>query len=122
MIEPDSSTASSQSQGSAEVRSITLPSGKAATLRKGKGRDLMHAQRAVVGNSDPTAVEFALIAELTQIAGAPIVYEDVLGMDLEDLLVLRAEVSQINFPEPALLSPAPEASQDSSASASASGS
>lgn len=112
MTEPNSSTAPSQSPDSAGVRSITLPSGKTAILRKGKGRDLMHAQRAVVGNSDPTAVEFALIAELTQIADGPIVYEDVLGMDLEDVLVLRAEVSQINFPEPALPSLAPAASQD----------
>lgn len=120
MAESREFTDPSQSPIPPEARSVTLPSGKTATLRKGKGRDLMHAQRAVVGSSDPTALEFALIAELAQIAGAPVVYEDVLGMDLEDVLVLRAEVSQINFPEPALPSLAPAASRDSSASASAS--
>lgn len=104
-----------------EIRSLTLPSGRSATLRKGKGRDLMRAQRAVAGNSDPTAVVFALIAELVQIDGAPIVYEDVLEMDLDDVLVLQAEVTGTNFHEPAQGSPAPAPSQASSASDSASG-
>ncbi len=102
-------------------RCLTLPSGKIAAIRRGKGRDLMRAQRAVAGNPDPTAVVFALIAELAQIDDAPIVYEDVIEMDLGDVLVLQAEVTGANFPEPAQRSPAPAASQDSSASASASG-
>jgi len=103
-----------------QLRSITLPSGKTAGIRKGKGRDLMHAQRAVAGNPDPTAVVFALIAELAQIDGAPIVYEDVVEMDLGDVLVLQAEVTGANFPEPAQAFPAPAVSRDSSASVSAS--
>ena len=104
----------------AQSRSVTLPSGKIAAIRRGKGRDLMRAQRAVAGNPDPTAVVFALIAELAQIEGAPIVYEDVVEMDLGDVLVLQAEVTGANFPEPAPDSPAPAVSRDSSASASAS--
>jgi hypothetical protein len=110
-----------QSATTPQVRSITLPSGKTAALRRGKGRDLMRAQRAVAGNPDPTAVVFALIAELAQIEGASIVYEDVSEMDLGDVLVLQAEVTGANFPEPAPASPAPAASQASSASASVSG-
>ncbi|HZO81124.1 MAG TPA: phage tail assembly protein [Candidatus Binataceae bacterium] len=106
---------------SPEIRSLTLPSGRSATLRKGKGRDLMRAQRAVGGNPDPTAVVFALIAELAQIEGAPIVYEDVLELDLEDVLILQAEVTGTNFHEPAQGSPAPAPSQASSASDSESG-
>lgn len=102
----------------AQSRSVTLPSGKVAAIRRGKGRDLMRAQRAVAGNSDPTAVVFALIAELAQIDGATIVYEDVVEMDLGDVLVLQAEVTGANFPEPAQDSPAPAASQDSSGSVS----
>jgi hypothetical protein len=105
----------------AQSRGVTLPSGKTAAIRRGKGRDLMHAQRAVAGNPDPTAVVFALIAELAQIDGAPIVYEDVVEMDLGDVLVLQAEVTGANFPEPAQDSPAPAVSQESSASASVSG-
>ena len=109
-----------QSATAPQLRSIALPSGKTAAIRKGKGRDLMRAQRAVAGNPDPTAVVFALIAELAQIDGAPIVYEDVVEMDLGDVLMLQAEVTGANFPEPAPESPAPAASPDSSASASAS--
>ncbi|MBF6559135.1 MAG: hypothetical protein IVW56_02510 [Candidatus Binataceae bacterium] len=75
-----------------EVKAIMLPSGRAATIRKGKGRDLMRAHRAVAGNQEPMAVSFALVAELAQVEGRPIVYEDVLAMDLEDVLVLEAEV------------------------------
>ena len=58
----------------------------------------MRAQRAVAGNPDPTAVVFALIAELAQIDGAPIIYEDVIEMDLGDVLVLQAEVTEQIFP------------------------
>jgi hypothetical protein len=105
-----------QAAAASRLRSIALPSGRAATIRKGKGRDLMRAQRAVSGNSDPTAVVFALIAELTQIDGAPIVYEDVVEMDLGDVLILQAEVTGANFPEPAPDFPAPAVSQDSSGS------
>jgi hypothetical protein len=112
---------SEQQIQSAQSRGVALPSGKTAAIRRGKGRDLMRAQRAVAGNPDPTAVVFALIAELAQIDGAPIIYEDVIEMDLGDVLVLQAEVTGANFPEPAPASPAPAASQDSSASASASG-
>ena len=111
---------SEQFAGTSQLRSLTLPSGKAAAIRRGKGRDLMRAQRAVAGNPDPTAVVFALIAELAQIDGTPIVYEDVVEMDLGDVLVLQAEVTGANFPEPAQDFPAPAASQDSSALDSAS--
>ncbi len=110
---------SEQSTEASRSRSINLPSGKIAVIRRGKGRDLMRAQRAVAGNPDPTAVVFALIAELAQIDGAPIVYEDVVEMDLGDVLVLQAEVTGANFPEPAPDSPAPAASLDSSVSDSA---
>lgn len=87
-------------------RTITLPSGKTAELRKGKGRDLMRAHRAVAGNSEPMSLGFALIAELAQVDGKPLVYEDILEMDLDDVLTLEGEVSgagegQGNFPETA---------------------
>lgn len=75
-----------------EAKEINLPSGAKAILRKGKGRDLIRAHRAVAGNPEPTAISFALIAELVQINGKTIVYEDVLAMDLEDVLALQDEV------------------------------
>jgi hypothetical protein len=83
-----------------EMKAITLPSGKAATIRKGKGRDLMRAHRAVAGNPEPMAVSFALVAELAHVEGRPIVYEDLLAMDLEDVLALEAEVMGAAESEP----------------------
>jgi hypothetical protein len=120
MTELDEFAARSQSTDASGRRTITLPSGKAAALRKGKGRDLMRAQRAVAGSSYPDAVIFALIAELAEINDAPVVYEDVLEMDLDDVLVLQAEITGPNFHEPAQVSQAPAASQTLSTSDSAS--
>src|SRR5258708_23588750 len=79
-----------------EARTIELPSGARATIRKGYGRDLMRAQRAAVGN-DANAVIFALIAEVARVDGHKIVYEDVLEMDLADVMALQAEVMEENF-------------------------
>jgi hypothetical protein len=76
-----------------ERRKITLPSGKTAEVRKGKGRDLMRAHRAVAGTAEPMSVSFALIAELATLEGKPLLYEDVLEMDLDDVLTLEGEVS-----------------------------
>ncbi|MGH7779739.1 MAG: hypothetical protein ACREQR_07920 [Candidatus Binataceae bacterium] len=84
---------------SSEARAVELPSGKQAVVRKGYGRDLIRAQRAAVGD-DPGAVVFALVAELTEVAGRKIVYEDVLAMDLADVLALQAEVIGENFQLP----------------------
>ncbi len=83
-----------------EAHAITLPSGKTAALRKGFGRDLMRAQRAAGPAGDPTAIMFALIAELVELDGRRIVYEDVLAMELGDVLTLQAEVTGANFQLP----------------------
>jgi hypothetical protein len=59
----------------------------------------------VAGNPEPIAVSLALVAELTQVNGQALVYEDVLAMDLTDVLVLQNEVmgggspGAENFPE-----------------------
>lgn len=82
-----------------ETKAIELPSGARAEVRKGVGRDLMRAQRAVAGG-DASAVVFALIAELARIDGRKIVYEDVLEMELADVMALQAEVIGENFEHP----------------------
>jgi hypothetical protein len=82
-----------------DSRTIELPSGARATVRKGHGRDLMRAQRAAAGG-DASAVVFALIAELTHLNGHRVVYEDVLEMDLADVMALQAEVIGENFDRP----------------------
>ncbi|HXN14246.1 MAG TPA: phage tail assembly protein [Candidatus Acidoferrales bacterium] len=81
------------------VRTIDLPSGARAEVRKGYGRDLMRAQRTAAGG-DASAVVFALIAEVARINGQKIVYEDVLEMDLADVMALQAEVIDENFDRP----------------------
>jgi len=82
-----------------DSRTIELPSGARAEVRKGHGRDLMRAQRAAAGG-DASAVVFALIAELTHLNGRRVVYEDVLEMDLADVMALQAEVIGENFDHP----------------------
>jgi hypothetical protein len=79
---------------------LVLPSGRSAAIRKGFGRDLMRAQRVVGISSDPNAVVFALIAELVEIDGEKLLYEDLLAMDLNDVLALQSEVAGANFQGP----------------------
>ena len=92
---------------------LVLPSGKNATIRRGFGRDLMRAQRVVGASSDPTAVVFALIAELVEIDGEKILYEDLLAMDLNDVLALQSEVAGANFQGPPLAPSQPSFTSDS---------
>ncbi len=82
--------------GQGPARRVELPSGKMATVRKGCGRDLINANR-VVPNGDDGSLIFALIAELARVEGQPIVYEDVLAMELADVLALETEVVDENF-------------------------
>jgi len=72
------------------MKELTLPSGKTAVFKDGKGRDLLNAQRKA---HTPEEIIFALIAEIAQIDEQPLIYEDLLEMDLEDVLALQAEIS-----------------------------
>ncbi|MEI8390090.1 MAG: hypothetical protein WCG23_09425 [bacterium] len=72
------------------MRETTLPSGKTAVFKHGKGRDLLNAQRKAKSSDE---VVFALIAEIAEIDGEALIYEDLLEMDLEDVLALQADIS-----------------------------
>ena len=96
-----------------KVKQITLPSGATAEVRKGRGKDLMRAHRAVRGKDDPMAIAFALIAELTNIDRKTIVYEDVLEMNLSDVLALQTEIMGSDFQLPPLPSSPASSSSDS---------
>ena len=72
------------------TKTITLPSGKTATIHKGVGFDLLQAQMKA---KNPEEIPYALIAELSEIDGIKLVYEDILQMDLEDVITLQAEIS-----------------------------
>jgi hypothetical protein len=97
----------------ADTKTITLPSGATAEIRKGRGKDLMRAHRAVRGKDDPMAIAFALIAELTNMDGKLIVYEDVLEMGLADVLALQTEIMGSDFQLPLLPSSPASSSSDS---------
>ena len=72
------------------TKKITLPSGKIATLKKGRGFDLLQAQQKAKTSEE---IPYALIAELAEIDGQKLVYEDILELDLEDVIALQAEIS-----------------------------
>ena len=69
---------------------LTLPSGKKVKLAPGKGYHLLNAQRKAKTSEEIT---FALIAELAEVDGQSVVYEDLLEYDLEDVLALQGEIS-----------------------------
>ena len=71
-------------------KTLILPSGKVATLKKSRGYDLLQAQQKAKTSEE---IPYALIAELTEIDGQKLVYEDILELDLEDVIALQAEIS-----------------------------
>jgi hypothetical protein len=97
-------------------RQITLPSGCIATVREGRGRDLIQAQRAVGKTAESTALLQALVAMLCKVNDQELVYEDVLDMPVADVLMLEAEVLG-NFPQAASLMPPVSPGSSTSASA-----
>ena len=72
------------------TKTLLLPSGKTAVIRKGKGFDLFQAQKKAKTSDE---IPYALIAELAEIDGVKLVYEDILELDLEDVIALQAEIS-----------------------------
>lgn len=72
------------------TKELTLPSGKIAIIEEGKGKDLLQAQMKA---KTPDEIPYALIAELAEIDGNKLVYEDILEMDLPDVIVLQGEIS-----------------------------
>ena len=72
------------------TKTITLPSGKVATIHKGVGFDLLQAQTKA---KTPEEIPYALIAELCEIDGNFLVYEDILELPIEDVITLQAAIS-----------------------------
>lgn len=72
------------------TKTLILPSGKTAEIRQGKGYDLLQAQMKAKNSEE---IPYALIAELVEIDGTSLVYEDILEMDLSDVVALQGEIS-----------------------------
>lgn len=76
---------------SQQTHTITLSDGTVATVKRGKGRDLMDAQAAA---STPGEVMFYLIAMLCTFNGEPRTFEDILEMDLPDVVNLQSALEK----------------------------
>lgn len=84
------------------MKEMILPSGKKATIKDGKGRDLLNAQRKAKSAEE---IAYALLAELTEIEGQKLIYEDILEMDIKDVLALQMEImGNFQFPQPSISS------------------
>ena len=70
-------------------KEIKLSDGKLAAIKDGKGLDLSNAQKQA-HTSDK--IPYALIAELTEIDGNYLVYEDILELPIEDVILLQEAI------------------------------
>ena len=71
------------------TKEITLSDGKVAVIRDGKGRDLLNAQKKAKSSDE---IPYALIAELTEIDGNYLVYEDILELPIADVIQLQETI------------------------------
>ena len=67
------------------MKNITLPSGKKAKINDGKGYHLLQSQRKAKATDE---IPYALIAELAEIDGQKLPYEDILQLSLLDVSTL----------------------------------
>lgn len=71
------------------TKELILPSGKNASIKKGIGYDLLQAQQKAKSAEE---IPYALIAELCEIDGKKLVYEEILELDLADVVALQGEL------------------------------
>lgn len=71
------------------TKEITLSNGKVAVIKDGKGRDLLNAQKKAKSSDE---IPYALIAELTEIDGNYLVYEDILELPIADVIQLQEAI------------------------------
>ena len=70
-------------------KEIKLSDGKLAVIKDGKGLDLLNAQKKAKTSDE---IPYALIAELTEIDGNYLVYEDILELPIEDVIALQEAI------------------------------
>ena len=70
-------------------KEIKLSDGKLAVIKDGKGLDLLNAQKKAKTSDE---IPSALIAELTEIDGNYLVYEDILELPIEDVILLQEAI------------------------------
>jgi hypothetical protein len=77
------------------AKEITLPSGRVARIKEGKGKDLFWALSNSTGQNDIIKL---LIVRLTEIDGKPITEDDLEELPLADVMVLMKEITEIHTP------------------------
>jgi hypothetical protein len=77
------------------VKEITLPSGRIAIIKEGKGKDLFWALSNSTGQNDIIKL---LMVRLTEIDGKPITEDDLEELPLADVMVLMREFTEIYTP------------------------
>ena len=70
-------------------KEIKLSDGRLAVIKDGKGLDLLNAQKKAKTSDE---IPYALIAELTEIDGNYLVYEDILELPIEDVILLQEAI------------------------------
>jgi hypothetical protein len=84
------------------AKEITLPSGRIARIKEGKGKDLFWALSNSTGQNDIIKL---LIVRLTEIDGKPITEDDLEELPLVDVMTLMKEFTEIHTPLSAQKSP-----------------
>lgn len=92
---------------------LTLPSGKTATIRGWKAKDLVKAQMMT---QTPEALALALCALICEIDGQPITMEDAGEIDGPDFLVIAPFLGLAPQTPPASVSPSPDSPAGATAS------
>jgi len=74
---------------------VKLPSGKIATIKDGKGKDLFWAQKMA---NDPSEIMKMLMIRLVEIDGKPITEDDLDEMPIPDVIKLTGEFGKLFSP------------------------
>jgi hypothetical protein len=77
------------------AKEITLPSGRVARIKEGKGKDLFWALSNSTGQNDVVKL---LIVRLTEIDGKPITEDDLEELPLADVMALMKEFTELYSP------------------------
>ena len=77
------------------MKEITLPSGRVARIKEGKGKDLFWALSNSTGQNDIIKL---LIVRLTEIDGKPITEDDLEELPLADVMLLMREFTELYSP------------------------
>jgi len=77
------------------AKEITLPSGRVARIKEGKGKDLFWALSNSTGQNDIIKL---LIVRLTEIDGKSITEDDLEELPLTDVMVLMREFTELYSP------------------------